>query len=147
MDNVARIQALMAAAGRLIRLIEQENEHLAAMQPQRIAETLDEKAGLTRTYAALSRDIKADPALLAALGQAVRAELADVLKRFDQAVTANEHHLKAMRIANERVMKAIVDAHAAQQAVTAGYSSTGGPPAPARSAQAAPRSIAVDRRL
>ncbi|MBI3710896.1 MAG: hypothetical protein HY246_24890 [Proteobacteria bacterium] len=147
MDNVARIQALMAAAGRLIRLIEQENEHLAAMQPQRIAETLDEKSGLTRTYVALSRDIKADPTLLAALDQAVRAELADVLKRFDQAVTANEHHLKAMRIANERVMKAIVDAHAAQQTVTAGYSRTGSAPAPARSAQTAPRSIAVDRRF
>ena len=147
MDSAARMRDLIVVAGRLITLVTEETRLLGAYQANDIGQLQDEKGRLSRIYAGLVRDLKRDPELLAAVEKAVREELTDVLKRFEAAAEANTNALNAAREANERVMRAIVEAAAAQQTTVAGYSRSGSLPAPSRAAAARPLSMTVNQRL
>ena len=147
MDSAARMRDLIVVAGRLITLVTEETRLLEAYQANDIGQLQDEKGRLSRIYAGLVRDLKRDPELLAAVEKAVREELTDVLKRFEAAAEANTNALNAAREANERVMRAIVEAAAAQQTTVAGYSRSGSLPAPSRAAAARPLSMTVNQRL
>jgi hypothetical protein len=138
---------LIVVAGRLITLVTEETRLLEAYQANDIGNLQDEKARLSRIYVGLVRDLKRDPELLAAVEKAVREELSDVLKRFEAAAEANTNALNTAREANEKVMRAIVDAAAAQQTTVAGYSRSGTLPAPSRAAAARPLSMTVNQRL
>jgi hypothetical protein len=137
---------LIVTAGRLITLINEETELLERFEAGKIATLQDEKARLTRIYAGLIRDLRSDPDVLAAADKAVRDELTEVLTAFNQAALANERALTSARAANERVMRAIIDAANAQQQSPRGYSRAGTLPPPARAAGARPLSLAVDQR-
>ncbi|HEX8029709.1 MAG TPA: hypothetical protein VF491_14645 [Vicinamibacterales bacterium] len=147
MDSAARIRDLIVVAGRLITLVTEETRLLEAYQTNDISSLQDEKSRLSRLYVGLVRDLKRDPELLAAVEKAVREELTDVLQRFEAAAEANTNALNVARAANERVMRAIVDAAAAQQNTVAGYSRNGTTPAPSRVAAARPLSMTVNQRL
>lgn len=147
MDSTARMRDLIVVAGRLITLVTEETRLLEAYQANDIGQLQDEKARLSRIYSGLVRDLKRDPELLAAVEKAVREELSDVLKRFEAAAEANTNALNVAREANERVMRAIVDAAAAQQTTVAGYSRSGTVAAPSRTAAARPISMSVNQRL
>lgn len=147
MDSTARMRDLIVVAGRLITLVTEETRLLEAYQTNDITPLQDEKARLSRLYVGLVRDLKRDPELLAAVEKAVREELTDVLQRFEAAAEANTNALNVARAANERVMRAIVDAAAAQQNTVAGYSRSGTAPAPSRAAAARPLSMTVNQRL
>jgi hypothetical protein len=147
MDSAARMRDLIVVAGRLITLVTEETRLLEAYQTNDITPLQDEKARLSRLYVGLVRDLKRDPELLAAVEKAVREELTDVLQRFEAAAEANTNALNVARAANERVMRAIVDAAAAQQNAVAGYSRNGTAPQPSRAAAARPLSMTVNQRL
>jgi hypothetical protein len=147
MDSAARMRDLIVVAGRLITLVTEETRLLEAYQTNDITPLQDEKGRLSRLYVGLVRDLKRDPELLAAVEKAVREELTDVLQRFEAAAEANTNALNVARAANERVMRAIVDAAAAQQNTVAGYSRSGTAPAPSRAAAARPISMSVNQRL
>jgi hypothetical protein len=147
MDSAARMRDLIVVAGRLITLVTEETRLLEAYQTNDISPLQDEKARLSRLYVGLVRDLKRDPELLAAVEKAVREELTDVLHRFEAAAEANTNALNVARDANERVMRAIIDAAAAQQNTVAGYSRAGTLPAPSRTAAARPLSMSVNQRL
>jgi hypothetical protein len=147
MDSAARMRDLIVVAGRLITLVTEETRLLEAYQTNDISPLQDEKARLSRLYVGLVRDLKRDPELLAAVEKAVREELTDVLQRFEAAAEANTNALNVARAANERVMRAIVDAAAAQQNTVAGYSRNGTAAAPSRVAAARPLSMTVNQRL
>jgi hypothetical protein len=147
MDSAARMRDLIVVAGRLITLVTEETRLLESYQANDISQLQDEKARLSRVYVGLVRDLSRDPELLAAVEKAVREELTEVLHRFEAAAEANTNALNTARAANERVMRAIVDAAAAQQTTIAGYSRTGTPAAPSRAAAARPLSMTVNQRL
>lgn len=147
MDSAARMRDLIVVAGRLITLVTEETRLLEAYQTNDISPLQDEKARLSRLYVGLVRDLKRDPELLAAVEKAVREELTDVLTRFEAAAEANTNALNIARAANERVMRAIVDAAAAQQNTVAGYSRSGTAPTPSRTAAARPLSMTINQRL
>lgn len=147
MDSAARMRDLIVVAGRLITLVTEETRLLEAYQANDITAFQDEKTRLARTYSGLVRDLKRDPELLAAVDKAVREELAEVLRRFGEAAEANANALTVARAANERVMRAIIDAASAQQNVVTGYSRAGTLPPPSRTAQARPLSLTVNQRL
>jgi hypothetical protein len=147
MDSAARMRDLIVVAGRLITLVTEETRLLEAYQTNDITPLQDEKGRLSRLYVGLVRDLKRDPELLAAVEKAVREELTDVLTRFEAAAEANTNALNVARAANERVMRAIVDAAAAQQNTVAGYSRSGTAPTPSRTAAARPLSMTVNQRL
>jgi hypothetical protein len=138
---------LIVVAGRLITLVNEETRLLEAYKSNDIGQLQDEKTRLTRIYVGLVRDLKRDPELLAAVEKAVREELTDVLKRFETAAEANTNALNVAREANERVMRAIVEAATAQQTTVAGYSRTGTLAAPSRAGAARPLSMTVNQRL
>ena len=147
MDSAARMRDLIVVAGRLITLVNDETRLLEAYKTNDIGQLQDEKARLSRIYVGLVRDLKRDPELLAAVEKAVREELTDVLKRFEAAAEANTNALNVAREANERVMRAIVEAATAQQTTVAGYSRAGTLAAPTRAAAARPLSMTVNQRL
>jgi hypothetical protein len=147
MDSATRLRDLIVVAGRLITLVTEETRRLEAYQTDDIAALHHEKARLTRLYAGLVRDLKRDPELLSAADKAVREELSDVLHRFEAAADANAKALQLAREANERVMRAIVEAANAQQNAVAGYSRAGTAATPSRQQASRPLSISVNQRL
>lgn len=147
MDSATRLRDLIVVAGRLITLVTEETRQLEAYQTNEFAALQDEKARLTRLYAGLVRDLKRDPELLAAADKAVREELSEVLERFSAAAQANASALEMARAANERVMRAIIEAASAQQNAVAGYSRAGTAATPTRAQTARPLSISVNQRL
>jgi len=147
MDSAARMRDLIVVAGRLITLVNEETRLLEAYKTNDIGQLQDEKTRLSRIYVGLVRDLKRDPELLAAVEKAVREELTDVLKHFEAAAEANTNALNVAREANERVMRAIVEAATAQQTTVTGYSRTGTMAAPTRATAARPLSMTVNQRL
>jgi Lon protease-like protein len=147
MDSAARMRDLIVVAGRLITLVTEETRLLEAYRTSDIGALQDEKGRLSRIYVGLVRDLKRDPELLAAVEKAVREELSDVLRRFEAAAEANANALNTAREANERVMRAIVEAASAQQTTVAGYSRTGTLAAPSKAAASRPLSMTVNQRL
>jgi hypothetical protein len=147
MDSAARMRDLIVVAGRLITLVTEETRLLEAYRTSDIGALQDEKARLSRIYVSLVRDLKRDPELLAAVEKAVREELSDVLKRFEAAAEANTNALNTAREANERVMRAIVEAASAQQTTVAGYSRNGTLSGPSKTAASRPLSMTVNQRL
>jgi hypothetical protein len=147
MDSATRLRDLIVVAGRLITLVTEETRQLEAYRTNEIGALQDEKGRLTRLYAGLVRDLKRDPELLSAANKAVREELTDVLQRFSAATEANANALEMARAANERVMRAIIDAASAQQNAVAGYSRAGTAATPSRAQATRPLSISVNQRL
>lgn len=143
-----RIRDLIEVAGRLVALMREETSALRGMAFPRVAELVPEKAKLVEAYTALARQFHKDPETLAAVTDAVRAELREVLQAFEVTARENERTLVAAREANERVLRAVVDAAEMQRPRAQGYGRTGvavGGMAAPRSAAAL--SVAVDRQL
>lgn len=148
MECAKRVRDLIGIAGQLISLIDEETKLLAAFETDRIGGLIEDKQRLVRAYAAQVRELRREPEMMAALGNALRDELREVLARFDAAAKANERALSVARVANERVVKAIVDAASAQQVPSTGaYGRSGAIAAPSRAAAARPLSIAVNQSL
>ncbi len=148
MANENPIHELVRVAGRLVALMNRETELLRNHQAGAIGSLQEEKSGLAMTYAVLTRQIRGEPEVLRALTSALREELRDALRRFDQTVRANARAIEAARAANERVIHAIVEAATLARAPsTSGYSPTGGRIAPRRPDLAAPVSVAINRQL
>lgn len=120
-----QFEGLIEAASRLTALLERENVCLEKCDVKGVAALHDEKQALTRAYALHVHELKKEPVKLAALTQVVRDEVKKIMVRFDEVCTINERRLKAVREANDRVMKVIVDAANEQAPRASGYSRTG----------------------
>ncbi len=123
--NRGPLDALIDTASRLTALMERENECLAKGDVNGIGNMHAEKESLTRAYCLHVHELKKEPAKLSVLTQVVRDEVKKVMARFDEVAATNERRLKALREANDRVMKVIVDAANQQMPRVAGYSRTG----------------------
>lgn len=144
MVKTERITDLIDATDGLCRVLERETEMLIALRPEGIAELQDDKSKLARLHTGMVRDLKAEPALLAATDPMQRAELKSALDRLEQVVGRNQRALGAARAANERLLKAIVEAAAARRPAVAGYGSTG---ARSQTSAAAPLSLTLNDRF
>jgi len=118
-------EALIQTASRLTALLERENECLTTCDVKGVAALHEEKQSLTRAYAMHVHELKKEPAKLSVVTQVVRDEVKRIMLRFDEVCTVNERRLKAVREANDRVMKIIVDAANQQMPRVSGYSRTG----------------------
>jgi len=118
-------EALIQTASRLTALLERENQHLSTCDVKGIAALHEEKQSLTRAYAVHVHELRKEPAKLAVVTQVVRDEVKKIMQRFDEVCAVNERRLKAVREANDRVMKIIVDAANKQMPRATGYSRTG----------------------
>ncbi len=141
-----RIEALIGVGSRLIELMEREIAILLDMRPGDVAELQDEKSTLTDAYETHLSVLRDEPAMLAALAPPLKDELMRVAMRLNATVAENARALDAARTANERLLKAIVDAVTAERERNAGYSRTGAKACP-RPGRSAPVSLSVDTRL
>jgi len=117
--------ALITAASRLTALMERENEALAKCDVGAVTALHDEKQALTRSYCLHVHELKKEPAKLAVVTQVVRDEVKKIMARFNEVVAINERRLQAVRDANDRVMKVLIDAANQQMPRSTGYSRTG----------------------
>ncbi len=141
-----RIDALIGVGSRLIELMEREIAILHDMRPGEVSGLQGDKTALTAAYETHLAALRDEPALLAALAPPLKDELMRVAMRLNATVAENARALDAARAANERLLKAIVDAVSADRARNAGYSRTGARTAPAPS-RSAPVSLSIDTRL
>ncbi len=141
-----RIEALIAVGSRLIELMEREIAILRDMRPGDVASLQGEKDALAGAYETHLAALRDEPVLLAALAPPLKDELMRVAMRLNATVAENARALEAARTANERLLKAIVDAVAAERERATGYSQTGARLRPA-AGRAAPVSLSVDTRL
>lgn len=148
MADVDPIREVVRIAGRLLTMMNRETELLQSHQSQQIGALQDEKSALTLAYATLVRQIRSQPELVRALAKAVRDEMRETLKRFEKAARDNARAIEAARLANERVIHAIVEAATLSRPQTAaGYGANGARPKPARPDAARPVSVAFNREL
>ncbi len=141
-----RIEALIGVGSRLIELMEREIAILRDMRPGDVAPLQAEKDALSAAYETHLAALRDEPVLLAALASPLKDELMRVAMRLNAVVAENARALDAARAANERLLKAIVDAVAAERERTAGYSRTGAR-ARAATGRTVPVSLSVDTRL
>lgn len=117
--------ALIDTASRLTALLERENECLAKCDVSGVTALFEQKQSLTRAYGLLVNELKKEPAKLAVITQVVRDEIKKVMTRFEAVCAINERRLQAVREANDRVLKVIVDAANQQMPQASGYTRTG----------------------
>jgi flagellar biosynthesis/type III secretory pathway chaperone len=120
------VNGLIAVASRLVRLLELETSLLRDMRPGAISELQDEKMRLVRGYESMASEIREDPERLAAISDAARQELRNAVSLFEEAAENNARALAAAQDANERLLKAIVQAATDTTADTKTYASDGG---------------------
>ncbi len=118
-------EALIQTASRLTALLERENESLGKCDMAGVTALHEEKQALTRAYCLHVHELKKEPAKLAVVTQIVRDEVKKVMTHFDEVCSINERRLQAVRDANDRVMKVIIDAANKQAPQVSGYSRTG----------------------
>jgi hypothetical protein len=141
------IRDLIEIAGRLITVMQEETLALRQLAFARVAELAPEKTKLVDAYTALARDFHKDPETLAAVTKALGDELREVLATFEATARENERTLVAARDANERVLRAVVDAAQVQRPRAQGYGRTGLAVGMGTQRSAVALSVAVDRQL
>jgi len=146
MDMHPRIETLIRVGSRLIELMEREIEMLGEMRTGDVAALQAEKSTLVTAYEESLAAIKDDPKLIAACAPPIKDELMRIAAKLNVTVAANERALSAARAANERLLKAVVDAVAADRDRANGYSRTGGRVETAVR-RTAPVSLNIDTRL
>jgi hypothetical protein len=146
MDNTGRLRDILAVVGRLITLMNEESALLRAMRADQIGQFQDEKSRLAGLYVGMVKDIRKSPELLVAVDAAVRAELTDALKNFDEAAAENAQVIASARAANERVLNAVVSA-AQKRRAPPGYAADGAAAKPTKPQRSTALSIALDRRI
>lgn len=142
-------EGLIQTASRLTSLLERENACLEKCDIAGVAALHEEKQSLTRAYCLHVHELKQEPAKLAVVTQVVREEVKKVMARFDEVCSVNERRLKAVREANDRVMKVIIDAANKQAPRVSGYSRTGAAAKPYGSSGRVPvpPPVAINRTL
>jgi flagellar biosynthesis/type III secretory pathway chaperone len=142
-------EGLIQTASRLTALLDRENVCLEKCDIAGVAALHEEKQSLTRAYCLHVHELKQEPAKLAVVTQVVRDEVKKVMTRFDEVCSVNERRLKAIRDANDRVMKVIIDAANKQAPRVSGYSRTGAAAKPYGSSGRVPvpPPVAINRTL
>lgn len=142
-----KIRDLISVAGQLVIVLRDETAALRSFALARVAELAAEKAVLTESYTGMARQFRKDPETLKAVTHAVQAELREIMDSFEHAARENELALVAARDANERVLRAIVDAAEAQRPKAQGYGPSGLSVATGGRRVAAGMSVALNRQL
>lgn len=119
------IDDLIEIASRLIAVMEKETALLRDMRPKEIISFQEEKARLIRGYEEKTKALRAEPAQIAAITGAIKQELTLTIRHFEHAAELNAKALAAAKEANERLLKAIINAATESRADTQTYSSDG----------------------
>jgi len=123
MDANNRLNDLITVTGRLVELLERENEALKTHKSAVVHELLDEKTALSRVYETRFKSLAEKPELLAETDESLRAQLADLAGKVEDLMDENGRLLKAAIEANRRVVDLIAEAVRNQQPSAGTYGS------------------------
>ncbi len=123
MDPNNRLNALIAIAGRLIDLLERENEALRSHKTDVIHTLLDEKATLARVYESRYKGLADKTETLNETDPALREELRQGTEKLEVLIKENSKLLEFNIEANRRVVDLIAEAVKAEQPSAGTYSS------------------------
>lgn len=123
MDPNNRVKDLIVITGRLIELLECENDALKNHNPEVIHALLDDKATLSRVYESRYKGLSEKPEALNHIDPALRDELSNLAKKVDICIQENGKLLHVAIEANRRVVDLIAEAVQEQQPGAGTYSS------------------------
>ncbi len=119
-------------AGQLLTLTERLSERLAielaafeARRPHEVAPTIAETQDLANLYRRESARVKANPALLQGMSEALRVRLLAATERFDELLGRHNRALEAARTITEGLVQAIAREVAEARANPTGYGQGG----------------------
>ncbi len=144
MNTPNQITDLLKITGRLIGVLERENEVLHAMRPAEIEALQQDKVALSTAYEAQIKSFADQPGFLDTVQPALRAEFKTVIGKFQSTLAANERALRATRDTSRRVLEAIAYEIDRKRRENAGYSADGYATAASKSRSGQPLSVAID---
>ena len=103
--------ALLDTVERLIDVLDSEVDLLSAMKASDIGRFQPTKSMLIDSYERMAAELRADEAGLVALDPEQRRSMCEAMARLTHSCRRNEMALRAVMTANERLMRAIVEAH------------------------------------
>ena len=115
MDANNRLKDLITITGRLVELLERENNALATHQNQVIHELLDEKAALSRVYETRFKSLAEQPEILAETDHQLRKKLVELAGQVEGLMDENANLLHTAIEANRRTVDLIAEAVRNQQ--------------------------------
>ena len=110
MEPSNRIEDLILIMGRLIDILERENDALSNRRNSELHDLLDEKVTLSRVYETRMKAINEKPELLQDIEEGVRERLSDSGARINILIEENRKLLKTAIDTNRRVVELITDA-------------------------------------
>ena len=146
-SSTIQIETLILSASRLIAVMNKEVEMLRSLHVSEIGDLQKEKQELTVLYEDSVEMLAADPDALDALEPALRAELAELAKRFDAAVSENTQALNAVKQSHDRLLQMIVDSVAENRSKQKAYTAQGALDNPRKGRNAPTLSLTLDQRL
>ncbi len=110
MDPEKRMADLISVTGRLVDILERENEILKDRRHNDLADLLDEKETIGRVYQARIMGLQEDPGQLRDVDEDERIKLKDLAHKVDQLVAENARMLEAAMYASKRIVEMVADA-------------------------------------
>ena len=106
----ATLQPLLETMDRLTTMLETENQALTTCHPELVAQTVDQKVLLGRTFERQIQQLGSLKDILMTLPAQDRQRVAARAARFQQVAIANQTALEAAQRTAERVVTHIIDA-------------------------------------
>ena len=138
---------LLKVLGRLIEVLRQEIQMLKRMDPSGIQNLQQDKLVLTAAYDSLLSRLRERPDTLKSLAPELREQIMALTTEFQTALTDNARALFAVKEANDRLFKAIVQAVEDKRTQNNTYSASGSLATAAAANGGQPMSLAIDPRL
>ncbi|MAP96541.1 MAG: flagellar basal-body protein FlbY [Ponticaulis sp.] len=120
-----RIEQLTALTRRLIELMTIETEALKARKLDASSRDWEEKERLAHTYRMEMNDLSRKPDLLVTANAALRKDLFETVRRFQEVLAAHNKALNAMREITEGLVESIAREVANETNGPKGYSAQG----------------------
>jgi uncharacterized membrane protein YgcG len=125
MDALEQVTVLMTLMRRLTQVMDHERTILRGMRLDALREAQHEKGLLAEAYEIELRRLRGRPELVQELDPAIRAELFEAMRAFQERLRVNRIALEAAREVVEKVVRTIGDSLREANGVR-GYTSGGG---------------------
>lgn len=143
--STASATDLINVLRRLVQILDEETKHLRAMDPAALRKVQQEKSVLTAAYDAMLTQLRAQPTLLQGLPAELREEVMQATGAFQRRLTENARALYAVKEANERLFKAVVQAVEDKHNETSTYAANGLLARATIASKQQPMSVAIDQ--
>lgn len=146
-DSTAQAADLLKVLNRLIDVLRQEIHMLQQMDPAAMQSLQHDKIVLTAAYESMLTKLRADPEGLRHLPADMRQQIMQLTSTFQTTLTENARALFAVKEANDRLFRAIVQAIEEKRKEGQPYSASGGSGRSTLARSGQPLAVALDQRL